>query len=215
MPFAPFPAIAAIPLIALIGPVAADHAEPIINGLLAAATVGMCWWTVGRLGVSRLRDRAWLTILFGFSTQILWVTTRGGVWHTGQLIATLLTFGCLLELWGSRRAWLIGLLAGAAFLTRAPLAFAVPFYALLLIPAPALRPAETVGGYIRRSRPAIPWRAWAWLGVGRPAVDRLLLRLQPAPVRVDLRVRLRRWRACRRSSSSCATRGCSPSPTSR
>jgi hypothetical protein len=166
VPFAPFPAIAAVPLIAIIGPVAADHAEPIINGLLAAATVGMCWWTVGRLGVSRLRDRAWLTILFGFSTQVLWITTRGGVWHTGQLIATLLTFGCLLEVWGSRRGFVVGLLAGAAFLTRAPLAFAIPFYALLLISAPALRPAETVGGYIRRSRPSIPWRAWILLAIG-------------------------------------------------
>ena len=48
-------------------------------------------------------NRTWLAILFGFSTQILWITTRGGVWHTGQLIATLLTFGCLLELWGGRR----------------------------------------------------------------------------------------------------------------
>jgi len=125
VPFAPFPAIAAMPLIALIGPEAADRSEPIINAILAGATVGMCWWLVGRLGESRLRDRFWLALLFGFSTQILWITTRGGVWHTGQLIATLLTFGCLLELWGKRRAWLIGLLAGAAFLTRAPLAFAV------------------------------------------------------------------------------------------
>ena len=31
VPFAPFPAIVAMPLIAIIGPVAADHAEPIIN----------------------------------------------------------------------------------------------------------------------------------------------------------------------------------------
>ena len=95
-------------------------------------------------------DRFWLTLLFGFSTQILWITTRGGVWHTGQLIATILTFACLIELWGGRRAWLIGLLAGAAFLTRAPLAFAIPFYALLLMPA---------------SR-EIPWRRWTWLAVG-------------------------------------------------
>ena len=166
VPFAPFPAIAAMPLVAIIGPVAADHAEPIINGALAAATVGMCWWTVGRLGVQRLRDRTWLAILFGFSTQILWITTRGGVWHTGQLIATLLTFGCLLELWGGRRAWLVGLLAGAAFLTRAPLAFAIPFYALLLLPAPRMRPAETLGGYIRRGGRAIPWRAWTLLTLG-------------------------------------------------
>ncbi len=73
-------------------------------------------------------------LLFGFSTQILWVTTRGGVWHTGHLIATILTLACLIELWGRQRALLIGLLAGAAFLTRAPVAFAIPFYALLLVP---------------------------------------------------------------------------------
>ncbi len=102
------------------------------------------------MGVKRLTDRAWLTVLFGFSTQVIWITTRGGVWHTGQLIATILTFACLIELWGARRAWLIGLLAGAAFLTRAPLAFAIPFYALLLMPS------------VRE----IPWRRWVWLAVG-------------------------------------------------
>ena len=126
----------------------------------------MCWWLVGRLGVARLRDRFWLALLFGFSTQILWVTTRGGVWHTGHLIATLLTFGCLLELWGKRRAWLIGLMAGAAFLTRAPLAFAVPFYALLLLPALSARPTATIGVYLERGARAIPWHAWGWLGLG-------------------------------------------------
>ena len=102
-------------------------------------------------------------LLFGFSTQILWITTRGGVWHTGQLIATLLTFGCLLELWGKRRAWLIGLLAGAAFLTRAPLAFAMPFYALLLDQRVRSWRSDPLGALDR-----------GWLA-RRPAVDRLLL----------------------------------------
>ncbi len=159
VPFAPFPAIALMPLVALIGPLTADQIESGINAALAAGCVGMCWWLVGRIGVARLRDRFWLTLLFGFSTQILWVTTRGGVWHTGHLIATILTLGCLIELWGQRRAWLIGMLAGAAFLTRAPLAFALPFYALLLVPLP-----------LRRSR-GLPWRTWTWLAVGAaPAV---------------------------------------------
>jgi len=88
-----------------------------VNALLAAAGVGMCWWLLGRIGAVRRGDRIWLTVLFGFSTQILWVTTRGGVWHTGHLIATILTMACLIELWGRQRAFLIGLLAGAAFLT--------------------------------------------------------------------------------------------------
>lgn len=156
VPFAPFPALALMPVVAVLGAVGADQVESGINALLAAGGVGLCWILLGRIGVARLRDRFALTVLFGFSTQILWVTTRGGVWHTGQLIATILTFACLIELWGSRRGWLVGLLAGAAFLTRAPLAFAVPFYALLL--ADALLPSI--------ARFQVPWRRWTCLALG-------------------------------------------------
>ena len=101
-----------------------------------------------------LVDRFLLVLLLGFSTQIWWVTTRGGVWHTGHLIATILTLCCLIELWGARRAWLVGLLAGAAFLTRAPLAFAIPFYALLLAGDAIWEPRRW------------PWRAWIGLALG-------------------------------------------------
>jgi hypothetical protein len=158
VPFAPFPAIALLPLVAILGPVGADHVESGINALLAAAGVGLCWMLLGRIGVRALRDRLALTVLFGFSTQILWVTTRGGVWHTGHLIATILTFVCLIEVWGRRRAWLVGLAAGAAFLTRAPLAFAIPFYALLL--------ADVRWPVPWRPPWPIPWRRWAWLSLG-------------------------------------------------
>src|SRR5688572_26542161 len=82
VPFAPFPAVALMPIVAILGPVTSDQVESGINAVLAAAGVGMCWWLLGRVGVGRLTDRFWLTVLFGFSTQILWVTTRGGVWHT-------------------------------------------------------------------------------------------------------------------------------------
>ena len=152
VPFAPFPAIALMPLVAVMGAVTADQLESGINAALAAAGVGLCWVLLGRIGVARLRDRLTVTILFGFSTQILWVTTRGGVWHTGQLIATILTFLCLIEVWGKQRAWLIGLVAGAAFLTRAPLAFAIPFYALMLDQREVLR--------------SFPWQRWASMAAG-------------------------------------------------
>ena len=166
VPFAPFPAIALMPLVAITGPVMADEIESGINAVLAASTVGMGWWLLGRIGVQRVWDRVWLVALFGFSTQILWITTRGGVWHTGHLIATLLTFACLIELWGKRRAWLIGLLAGAAFLTRAPLAFAVPFYALMLLPDAAPTSPADVREFTRRAVERIPWRSWVWLLAG-------------------------------------------------
>jgi hypothetical protein len=154
VPFAPFPAIALMPLVALFGPVVTDQWETGINAVLAASTVGLAWWFAGRAGVRSLVDRFLLAVLLGFSTQIWWVTTRGGVWHTGHLIATILTLACLLELWGSRRAWLIGLLAGAAFLTRAPIAFAIPFYALLLAGDAIWEPRRW------------PWRAWIELALG-------------------------------------------------
>ena len=164
VPFAPFPAIALMPLVALIGPVTADHLESGINAILAGAGVGMCWWLLGRVGIKRVSDKVWLSALFGFSTQMLWVTTRGGVWHTGQLIATLLTFACLIELFGRQRAWLIGLCAGAAFLTRAPLAFAIPVYAVWIALPSDRRPVPADGdpepSFITQVREILPWRRW-------------------------------------------------------
>ena len=157
VPFAPFPAIALMPLVAITGPQIADQWETGINAALAAATVGLAWWFTGRASVRNLVDRFLLAVLLGFSTQIWWVTTRGGVWHTGQLIATILTLAILIELWGKRRAWLIGLLAGAAFLTRAPLVFAIPFYALLLAGDDVWEPRRW------------PWARWIELAARRPA----------------------------------------------
>jgi len=134
IPFPPFPAIALIPMVAITGPELADRLEPVVNAGLAAIVVGLAWWFTGVAGVTRVRHRCLLVVLLGFSTQIWWVTTRGGVWHTGHLVATILTLLILLELWGNRRASLVGLLAGAAFLTRPPLAFTVPFIALFWLP---------------------------------------------------------------------------------
>jgi hypothetical protein len=155
VPFGPFPGIAFMPLVALVGPVTADIFESGINAVLGASALGLCWMLMGRVGVRRLRDRFWLTVLFGFSTMMWWVTTRGGVWHTGHLFASILTLGCLIEVWGRQRPFLIGLLAGAAFLTRAPLAFALPFYALMLLPE----------GALDRSLSRLPIRQWVTMGI--------------------------------------------------
>jgi hypothetical protein len=155
VPFAPFPAIVMMPIVAIFGPVTADIWESGINAALASLVVGLAWWLLERVGVKRLLDRVFLVALLGFSTQIWWITTRGGVWHTGQLIATSLTLLCLIELAGERRrAWLIGLLAGFAFLSRAPIAFAIPAYALLL-----------AGDRIWEPR-RWPWRQWFELAAG-------------------------------------------------
>ena len=164
VPFAPFPAIVLMPFVALVGPERADQLEPGVNAFLAATVVFLAWWVQGRIGVERLRDRFALVLLLGFGTQVWWVTTRGGVWHTGHLVAMILTLLLLAEMFGKRRAILMGLLVGAAFLTRAPLAFAGPALALWAVPSWS---ALVDGSRSIRDRlTGLPWADWVWLIVG-------------------------------------------------
>ncbi|MFI5258674.1 MAG: hypothetical protein ACHQ01_03570 [Candidatus Limnocylindrales bacterium] len=128
VPFAPFPAFVLAPLVALVGPMSASSWEPVINSLLAVTGLALLWRLSGRLGVASLTDRVWLLALFGFSTATWWATLRGGVWHTGQLLASILTFLGLLEAFGRRRPLVMGLLAGAGFGSRATLLAALPYW---------------------------------------------------------------------------------------
>ena len=162
VPFAPFPAILLLPLVAITGPQTADTWQPIVNAALAAIDVGLVWILAGRIGVRGLVDRFALAVLFGFSTQIWWVTTRGGVWHTGHLVASALTLLALIELFGRRRALVVGLLGGAAFLTRAPLVLAIPFYGLwALLAKPVGRLEDQVARIRTRASSAATTRALA------------------------------------------------------
>ena len=165
VPFAPFPAIVLMPVVALLGPVTADQVESGVNAALAAAVVvGLGWWVAGRIGVERLRDRLALVLLLGFSTQVWWVTTRGGVWHTGHLVAMILTLLLLAEMFGRRRPVLMGLLIGAAFLTRAPVAFVTPAAALWLVRSwpDVLGAGRPMGAADRRRCPGGRGWSWAW-----------------------------------------------------
>jgi hypothetical protein len=129
VPFAPLPAVLFTPLVAVFGVLPLLPWEPTINAALAATSAGLAWSLIARFDGGNLRTRIWLTAFFAFSTALWSITVRGGVWHTGQLVATVVTLLGLLESTGPRRPWVLGLVAGAGFLARAPLLFAIPFYA--------------------------------------------------------------------------------------
>lgn len=128
VPLGPLPAVLLTPLVAVLGVDGAGALPPAVNTVVAALCVGLTWTLAGRLGVRSSADRLWLCVLFSFSTVLWWVAQRGGPWHTGQLLGTVLTLGCLVELSGRRRSWLVGVLSGASFLSRAPMALAIPVY---------------------------------------------------------------------------------------
>ena len=208
VPFAPFPAIVAdAARRARRARQAADQVEPGVNAFLAATVVFLAWWVQGRIGVERLRDRVAMVLLLGFGTQVWWVTTRGGVWHTGHLVAMILTLLLLAEMFGRKRAVLMGLLVGAAFLTRAPLAFAGPAIALWVV---AVVVRARGPRHARRATGSPRSRGPVGLAARRlPAGPAVLPLVQPRPLRLRDGVRLRAGDAARRGWRRSASWGCS------
>ncbi len=142
VPFDPFPAFLFMPFVALFGVDRMIAYEPLVNAFLAGVDVALAWAMLGAFGVRRFDARLWLTVLFGFGTVLFNITVRGGVWHTAEIIAMGLTFWALIETRGEHpRPWLLGLLGGAAFLTRSTLLFALPYYAWVV----AGRPTDLPG----------------------------------------------------------------------
>ncbi len=128
VPFGPFPALPLLPLVAIFGAAAPASVEFVINAALAGACVGLAWQLIARFDSGRLGDRVFLVAFFGFSTDLWSITVQGGVWHTGQLMAIGALLLGLLEATGRRRPLVMGLLVGAAILSRAPILLAVPFF---------------------------------------------------------------------------------------
>ena len=142
VPFDPFPAFLFMPFVALFGVDRMIAYEPLINAFLAGVDVALAWAMLGAFGVRRFDARLWLAVLFGFGTVLFNVTVRGGVWHTAEIIAMGLTFWALIETRREHpRPWLLGLLGGAAFLTRSTLLLALPYYAWVV----AGRPTDLPG----------------------------------------------------------------------
>ena len=137
MPFQPFPGLLLMPLVALAGLQQAIALESLVNAAITGAGAALAWVLIGRYGVRRSGDRLALTMLFCFGTVVWNITERGGVWHTAELVAAALTLGALIEARAERpRPWVLGILGGAAFLTRSTMLFALPYYAWVAAGSP-------------------------------------------------------------------------------
>lgn len=164
LPFAPLPALAFLPLVAVFGTTALVAAEALVNSTVAAICVGLAALLIARYP-GRARDRLWLVALFALSTPILSLVVRGGPWHQDQLFATACTLGALLETTGRRRPFLVGLLAGGALLARTPTALAIPFYAWACATDAGRRPLDrsalaSISAVVAGTLPAVAFTLW-------------------------------------------------------
>ncbi|MBE0481121.1 MAG: hypothetical protein IBX68_09090 [Dehalococcoidia bacterium] len=124
----PMPAIVMLPAVAIWG-IEADQVR--ISILLGAANVALAWILLGRLGVEG-RKRWLLTGLFGLGTVHWEVATHGTTWFFAEIVAVFFLMLALIEFFGKRRVFLVGLLLGFAVLSRLPIVLGSVFFLAML-----------------------------------------------------------------------------------
>lgn len=95
LPFPPLPAILLMPFVAVWG-LATDVRA--VSVVLGAANVGLAWWALGRLDISR-RIRLATTVFFGFGTVFWYAAQLGTTWffaHVAAITFVLLAVGVAL-----------------------------------------------------------------------------------------------------------------------
>jgi hypothetical protein len=83
LPFPPLPAVVLLPFVALWG-IATNERE--ISAALGAIDVGLVWWVLGRLPISR-RIRIVTTLFFGFGTVFFYAAQLGTTWFFAHVVA--------------------------------------------------------------------------------------------------------------------------------
>jgi hypothetical protein len=125
---APLPMLLLLPAVALFG----THAnETALAALLGGVAVGAAWEVTLRLGLVT-NTRLLLVAFFLVGTDLWWCSMYGDVWFIAHAAAVCFTMLALVELFGKRRGWLVGLLAACAVGSRFNLIVALPAYAYLV-----------------------------------------------------------------------------------
>jgi hypothetical protein len=132
MSFPPFPSLLMLPS-ALISGRAGNDVIPTL--LIAALILPLTLLLLRRLaeaGLSQrsVRDDLWLVAVLAFGSVLFFSAVQGKVWYTAHVVGVALA---LVYAWASieaKRPVIAGLALGAAALTRTPMAFMFPLFAL-------------------------------------------------------------------------------------
>lgn len=141
--FPPFPAVVMIPFVLLHGYQFIDTFFTVVFGALNVVLVYRVLLRFSHAGDTPRSDLECLALaaLFGFGTLHFYMSLRGEVWFTAQVMGVTLACLYLLAAHRARHPVLAGLALGLAAVTRTPLAFAFVYFVFeLLLPDGRLRP---------------------------------------------------------------------------
>lgn len=132
--FPPFPAVLIAPLVAFAGGVdnVRDGQFFIWLSGIGPAVLFLALEKLRRLGLSERSERtnAVLALLFAFGTVYFFTAVQGTVWFAAHVVGVALGALYLLFALGAERPLLAGLMVGLGYMSRSPLIFSVPFFAV-------------------------------------------------------------------------------------
>ncbi len=130
--FPPVPALLMLPQTAIHGRIANDVVPTLF---IAALILPLCFLTLRQFRIQGLSTRTdseniWLSLQLSFGTVLFFVSVAGRVWFTAHVVGVAFAMAYAYFAVGARRPILAGLMLGLAALSRTPMAFMFPFFAL-------------------------------------------------------------------------------------
>jgi hypothetical protein len=126
--YPPVPALVVLPAVLIVGP--GFHQEW-ASIALGAANVALVFWIVSGMGARR-RFALAMSLAFGFGT-IVWFSAQVGTsWHFAHVVALFFMLLAICACQLDAPTAVIGLLFAGAFLSRLPMALALPFFVAYL-----------------------------------------------------------------------------------
>ncbi len=128
VPYSPMPAIVAIPFVLIFG---VSFPQQIIAHTLAAGSVVLSYRIAQKFSKEHSKTPLWTAILTAVGTIMWFEASVGSSWYLGQLTAVFFLF-LAIYLSTSKKAFLVGLCLGAAYLSRVHTIFSIPVFLYLL-----------------------------------------------------------------------------------
>jgi len=126
--FPPMPSILLMPFRLLFGN---NFRQDYLADLLGAGTVVMAMAMAWKIKKD-VKLLIWTGLLTGFGTIIWFMSAVGSAWYLGQITGAFFLTAALLAALHKKPAFLIGILLGAAFLSRLHLLLSIPLFLYLL-----------------------------------------------------------------------------------
>jgi hypothetical protein len=126
--FPPLPALLLLPAVAVFG---TYFPQPLLSIFLGSINVALAFFVI--LRVFNKKDLAvWISLLYGFGTIQWFHAEVGSAWYVAHIVALFFIWLMILESITKKRTFIIGLLIGAAYLSRIPTILSVIFIVFFL-----------------------------------------------------------------------------------